>query len=709
MKNIKEHIHWIVILALMLVSVLTVSYSNFNFKASIISIPEHEPFDGTTLPIKEVPDWTTLSSQDIKYSECTNLISIPKYDIALLQESLDGLKWDSAEYKEIANAQITYPVVYAGNYEMDFVEYGGSHPAVDIKALEGTPVYSIANGIVEKVSYGDSGFGNSIVIAHYNVPSLNNENYTTTIYSSYSHLSEVFVSEGEFVEKDQMIGKVGDSGTATTNHLHFQIDNADAPWHPYWPFTYSDYSSAGYSFWDAVNYGLGAENVILYTINPIGYVQKYDDYSEEASDVIYTYTSVTSAEEDSEVEEVEEVVVETPVEPTRNFVDIYIDNDPYVLINSTLDFYIYLKDENGENVVDPEFDGDIILNLDDSSVGALSVTDIEVDDFRNGHCNLAFYPQNIGTVMVTATWEDYSVSSEINVIEKVNYVNAFEIESDGEFTINVPETIIIKTIDENGNFTPSYNVSGTVSLTTVSGEGEFEPEDLSKSDFDFGEVVITFTPSSSDDVIIKAKNGAIIGTSSIIECVLFDDVSENYKYYKAIEYLREEGVIGGYDDGTFKPDQSVSRVEALKMIFEALGTELSDGSALTFPDVDNDQWYVDYVATAKVLGIVDGYPDGTFRPTDSVNKVELLKMLLNAADIDADPVVIGDPYSDVDNLEWFAPYANLVKESNLTPVNGSYFEPDHDMTRGEVAETIYRLLAIDYNEANEYSVLLKME
>ncbi|EKD47641.1 MAG: S-layer protein sap precursor, partial [uncultured bacterium] len=643
MKNKKEHIHWILILALMLLSVLTVQYSNFNFKASIISTPEHEPFDGTTSPVKEVPDWTALSSQDISYSECTNLISIPEYDTSVLLESLDGLTWGTAEYEEIANAQITYPVVYAGNYEMNFVEYGGSHPAVDIKALEGTPVYSIANGIVEKVSYGDSGFGNSIVVAHYNVPSLNNENYTTTLYSSYSHLSEILVSEGESVEKAQMIGKVGDSGTATTNHLHFQIDNADAPWHPYWPFTYSDYSSAGYSFWDAVNYGLGAENVTLYTINPMKYVQKYDDYYSEETDeevmeeenVIYTYTSSVSSsevEDGEEEEEVVKVVVETPAEPTRNFVDIYIDNDPYVLINSTLNFYIYLKDENGENVTDSEFDGDIMLSLNDSSIGSLSVTDIEDEDFRNGHYSLSFYPEKIGTVTVTATWEDYSVTSEINIIEQVNYVNGFEIKSDGEFVMGVPETITIKAIDENGEFTPSYNVSGTVSLTTVSGEGEFEPEDLSKSDFDFGKAVITFIPSSSDDLIIKAKNGAILGTSSVMECVLFEDVSENYKYYKAIEYLREEGVVGGYSDGTFRPDQSVSRVEALKMIFEAIDAELSDGSALTFPDVDNEEWYVDYVATAKVLGIVDGYPDGTFRPTDPVNKVELLKMLFNAAD-----------------------------------------------------------------------------
>src|SRR3989339_395716 len=90
-------------------------------------------------------------------------------------------------------------------------------------------------------------------------------------------------------------------------------------------------------------------------------------------------------------------------------------------------------------------------------------------------------------------------------------------------------------------------------------------------------------------------------------------------------------------------------------------------------------------------------------------RMELLKMLFKAAEFDADPVMIGDPYDDVSNLDWFAAYVNSAKELNITPVEGSEFEPDADMNRGEVAETIYRWLAVSYNGADEYSSLLSME
>jgi hypothetical protein len=288
-------------------------------------------------------------------------------------------------------------------------------------------------------------------------------------------------------------------------------------------------------------------------------------------------------------------------------------------------------------------------------------------------------------------------------------INSFEVETDGYFVVGVPETVTIKSIDLDGNFTPSYSVSGTVKMSLTSGEGIFEPESLGRDDFKFGTATVTFTPSISDDVIIKVKNGAISGFSDVIKSTLFSDVGSSYKFYKAVKYLRDENVISGYDDGSFKPENSVSRVEALKMIFVALGTELSDGSNLTFPDVDTSAWYADYIATAKTLGIVDGYPDGTFKPADSVNRVEFLKMLFKATEISVNPVVIGDPYDDVSNLDWFAPYANLSKELNLAPIDGSEFGPDTDMSRGEVAETIYRWLAVSYNGADEYSVLLSMD
>lgn len=72
-----------------------------------------------------------------------------------------------------------------------------------------------------------------------------------------------------------MIGRVGMSGIATTPHLHLQIDTADAPFHPYWPFTSAEASSAGLSFFDAVNAGIGKDKALKYTIHPLVFINTY--------------------------------------------------------------------------------------------------------------------------------------------------------------------------------------------------------------------------------------------------------------------------------------------------------------------------------------------------------------------------------------------------------------------------------------------------
>ena len=178
----------------------------------------------------------------------------------------------------------------------------------------------------------------------------------------------------------------------------------------------------------------------------------------------------------------------------------------------------------------------------------------------------------------------------------------------------------------------------------------------------------------------------------------FSDVPADYPYYKQIEFLKTEGIIGGYPDGTFKPGQVVNRAEALKIILNAAKIQATDATKTSFSDVQLADWFAKFVETAKAKGIVNGNPDGTFAPARNVNKVEYLKMLLLAFDVKfvnykapADPL-----YPDTtDSSQWFIPYLDFAKNVNMiSPDSAGNIEPTRNLTRGEVADIAYKLIII---------------
>jgi len=246
------------------------------FMATILDFEKPEPFDGTALPIREVPDWTNLVGEEYKLLSVQlpqeKKIELPNYDPIIFGTVVADLNWSVDQ--DLANQLVTYAVPYMGSYELNSREYEGSHLAVDIKIPTGTPIYAVANGKVVKIAQASSGFGKHIVIKHPDVPMLN-ENETVTLYSAYAHLSEISVTKNQIVRRGDVIGKSGNSGISTTPHLHFQIDREEAPWHPWWPFSSAEATAAGLNFFDGVSSGLGQAEAIKNTINPMLWVQRY--------------------------------------------------------------------------------------------------------------------------------------------------------------------------------------------------------------------------------------------------------------------------------------------------------------------------------------------------------------------------------------------------------------------------------------------------
>lgn len=108
----------------------------------------------------------------------------------------------------------------------------------------------------------------------------------------------------------------------------------------------------------------------------------------------------------------------------------------------------------------------------------------------------------------------------------------------------------------------------------------------------------------------------------------FPDVTDAY-HKEAVNWLQDNGIVQGYSDGTFKPTKSVTRAEFLKMLYETIGMKGATVK-LPFTDIDSNAWYIKYLKEAYANHVIDGYSDGTFKPDNTINVAEAFKIIANA-------------------------------------------------------------------------------
>ncbi len=190
--------------------------------------------------------------------------------------------------------------------------------------------------------------------------------------------------------------------------------------------------------------------------------------------------------------------------------------------------------------------------------------------------------------------------------------------------------------------------------------------------------------------------GAMLFISSGVSAQSFSDVSTSSKYYNAIETLANANIVNGYDDGTFKPEQSVNRVEALKMILNAaqISPSVATGS---FSDVESSAWFAPFVYTAQSKGIVSGDGNtGAFKPARTVIKAEFLKMALLGFDHNVNKHNgKTNVAADVPNDAWFVPYMSYARTLLIIdPDANDKLYPTKTLSRGECAEILYQLIIL---------------
>lgn len=163
-------------------------------------------------------------------------------------------------------------------------------------------------------------------------------------------------------------------------------------------------------------------------------------------------------------------------------------------------------------------------------------------------------------------------------------------------------------------------------------------------------------------------------------CAGFKDVTKDDPNCAALTYVKDQGIFTGYPDGTFKPDQVINRAETVKVMTEGFDLNmLADPSdKLGFTDVILHEWYMPYLATAKAGNIIQGYPDGTFKPEQTVNYVELIKMFFETADV----TLPASSSSDA----WYQKYLNYAAANDYL----TYPDLTAGMKRSDVAMLFYQ-------------------
>ena len=242
-------------------------------------------------------------------------------------------------------------------------------------------------------------------------------------------------------------------------------------------------------------------------------------------------------------------------------------------------------------------------------------------------------------------------------------------------------TTNVKVTDKDGktvNVSKSTDKDGNVTLTLPTGKT------LDGNNY----YTITTTDRSGNakadvKVTLKDKNGKTTNGTTDKNGMLILPATEHKAY------------IVGYDDGTFRPDNNMSRAEAAaifaRLISEEKGENIS-GKA-TFSDIKSNEWYSKYVGYLERYDVINGYSDGTFKPDASVTRAEFVAMTVrfNAlfSEVKKDSYTV--KYTDIAKDYWA--YSDIAYAKNAGWLNGyadGTFKGDNAITRAEVVTVVNR-------------------
>lgn len=257
----------------------------------------------------------------------------------------------------------------------------------------------------------------------------------------------------------------------------------------------------------------------------------------------------------------------------------------------------------------------------------------------------------------------------------------------GGSTVNTINVKVTDKDDKSVNVTKS-TASDSITLTLPSGTT------LDGSNY----YTITVTDSKGNakteySVTLKDKSGNTVSGETDASGQLILPAAEHKAY------------IVGYEDGTFKPENNMTRAEAAAIfarnIAERKGENISSGKS-SFTDVNSKLWCNNSIAYLEKYNIISGYNDGTFRPEEQITRAEFVTMCMRFYDMFED-ITVSDKniFNDVPKSHWASGYIyNAIAMKWIEGYADGTFKPDSNITRAEVVAIVNRVL--DRSADTEY-------
>ncbi len=198
----------------------------------------------------------------------------------------------------------------------------------------------------------------------------------------------------------------------------------------------------------------------------------------------------------------------------------------------------------------------------------------------------------------------------------------------------------------------------------------------------------------------KAETVKMTGNITVYAKWVENDNSDDKKDAESSKpsYLNTEDHISyiiGYEDGTVRPNSEISRGEVATVFYRLLRDEMRKtnwSQDNSYTDMTSNIWSNSAVSTLSKMGIISGYPDGTFRPDESITRAEFAKVAVNFFEYKVNGYK--GVFPDVPEDEWYSGY--VEKASDLRLIQGykdGTFHPDTAITRAEACALVNRMLS----------------